>query len=96
MYQDVKLKVYQGIIQYLLSNTGYSLRRIAAFSGCSLKTIRSIHSYGELSSDCSTEINLVRLFQIILELEMHNGKEKTVFARRQSAFISSSRTNYIA
>ena len=74
MFQDVKLKVYQNIIQYLLDNTGYSLKRIASFSCCSLKTIRSIHSYGELPTDFSSEINLVRLFQIILELEIQNKK----------------------
>lgn len=93
MYQDLKLKVYQGIIQYLLSNTGYSLKRIASFSCCSLKTIRSIYTYSELPSDTSSEINLVRLFQIILELEKQN--EKPVFAKHKSNFINPSGANCI-
>lgn len=95
MYQDVKLRVYQGIIQYLLGNTGYSLKRIASFSCCSLKTIRSIHTHGELPSDSSAEINLVRLFQVILESERQHGKEKAVFAKHKSNFINPSGTNCI-
>lgn len=82
MYKNLKLSVYQGIIQYLLDNTDYNLKKIASFSHCSIKAIRSIYTYGEIPPDFSTELYLIRLFQIIIELEHKYGKQKSRFPHK--------------
>jgi len=70
MSQDVKLQIYQGIIKYLLSSTDYSLKRIAALSNISIKNIQLIYRYNQIPKDLKSEIHLLRLYQIVIELEM--------------------------
>ncbi|WP_287007664.1 hypothetical protein [Legionella sp.] len=82
MYENAKLPIYQGIIQYLLDTTDYNLKRIAHLSGCSVKNIRSIYSYNEIPSDFTADLHLLRLYQIILESEMKYGKHPSSFAQR--------------
>ncbi|MDQ5884571.1 MAG: hypothetical protein QG556_911 [Pseudomonadota bacterium] len=69
-----KLKIYQGIIQYLLDSTSYDMKSIAALSNASIKNIRTIYQGIEIPSNFyASEKNLVQLFQMILEL---NNKQQ--------------------
>lgn len=68
MEHETKLVIYRGIIQYLLNKTNYTLKNIAAFSGCSMTQIHSIYSQNLLPKNFTSEIKLIQLFQIILEL----------------------------
>lgn len=90
MHKNLKLTIYQDIIQYLLDNTDYTLKRIANFSNCSIKTIRSIYSYNEIPIDFSSDLHLVRLFQIILELEKKYGKQEPFKLQRSTLGFSNS------
>ncbi|KTD02119.1 hypothetical protein Lgee_0744 [Legionella geestiana] len=66
---DIKAHIYRGIIQYLRENANYSLKSIALLSNSPLKHIRTIFNHNTVPNDFSSEIELVRLFQIILEIK---------------------------
>ncbi len=71
-----KLKIYQGIIQYLLDSTGYDLENIAALTNSSIKNIRSLYRGNEIPTNfSSSEKHLVQLYQIILELHIKQGTD---------------------
>lgn len=69
-----KLQIYKGIIQYLLESTNYTLKNIADLSSSSLKSIRSIYCDSSIPSNFASELQLVKLYQMILEI---NTNEKT-------------------
>lgn len=73
MFENSKIQIYKGMIQYLLESTDYSLKRIANLTNSSLKSIKLIHSYHQLPPDFNTELQLAKLFQIILELQLKHG-----------------------
>lgn len=75
--KNAKLQIYQGIIQYLLDTTNYTLKNIADLSSCSIKSIRCIYCEGFLPDNFPSEIQLLRLFQMILEIHT----QEQVFAR---------------
>ena len=68
MNQNPKLQIYKGIIQYLLEATHYNLNNIADLSNTSIKSIRSIYCEEYIPPNFSSELQLVKLYHAILEL----------------------------
>lgn len=68
MEHHSKLQIYKGMIQYLLESTNYSLKNIADLSYSSLNNIRSIYCDGLMPAHFISELNLIKLYQIILEI----------------------------
>lgn len=71
MDKSSKLQIYKGIIQYLLESTNYTLKNIADLSNSSIKSIRTIYCDNFLPLNFSSEAQLVRLYQMILEIHAH-------------------------
>ncbi len=67
-----KVQIYKGIILYLLDSTHYTLKNIASLTNTSIKALRSIYLYEEIPHYFKSELQLVRLFQIILEINSHS------------------------
>ncbi len=67
MQQNTKVQIYQGMIQYLLESTHYTLKNIADLSNSSMKNIRSIHCDGLMPQVFPSELQLVKLYQMVLE-----------------------------
>lgn len=65
-----KMKIYQGIVQYLLESTNYNLKDIADLTGSSLKTMQFVYHGEQLPNHFSSESQLVKLYQTIIGL--HN------------------------
>jgi hypothetical protein len=65
---NTKVQIYKGIIQYLLESTNYNLKNIAELSNSSLEHLRSIHCQNMLPADFLSESQLVKLYQIILDI----------------------------
>jgi hypothetical protein len=65
-----KLQIYQGIIRYLLESTNYTLKNIADLSSTSIINIRSIYCDDLVPPNFSSEVPLVRLYQMILEINI--------------------------
>jgi hypothetical protein len=65
---NTKVQIYKGIIQYLLESTNYNLKNIAELSNSSLEHLRSIHCQNTLPTDFLSESQLVKLYQIILDI----------------------------
>ena len=78
MKHDTKLSIYKGIIQYLLDNTNYSLKSTALLSKASYVDIRSIYSRDQLPTDFNSELKLVQLFQMILEINLNEERRAKV------------------
>ena len=70
MNQNSKLQIYKGIIQYLLETTHYNLNNIADLSNTSIKSIRSIYCDEHIPPNFSSELQLVKLYHAILELNL--------------------------
>lgn len=68
MEKTSKLQIYKGIIQYLLDSTNYSLKNIADLSNSSIKNIRAIYCDNVVPLNFTSEAQLVRLYQMILEI----------------------------
>jgi len=66
--KNPKLQIYQGIIQYLLDSTNYNLNNIAELSNSTMEHIRSIHCQNTVPADFLSESQLVKLYQIILDI----------------------------
>lgn len=73
MQQNPKIKIYQGMIQYLLESTQYTLKNIADLSNSSMKNIRSIHCDGLMPSGFSSELQLVKLYQMVIEVNVNKN-----------------------
>ena len=90
MENSSKLKIYKGIIQYLLESTNYSLKNIADLSHTSIKNISSIYCDEILPKDFSSELDLVKLYQIILGLNTNNiwltSDAKNLLSRASKSF----------
>ena len=71
MDNHVKLNIYKGIIQYLLTSTNYDLRDIADLSNAPIKNIRSIYYGKKMLLNPISEIRLVKTYHFILELRSH-------------------------
>lgn len=66
-----KLQIYKGMIQYLLESTPYTLKTIADLSHASIKSIRTIYCYDQIPRNFSAELDLVKLYHMVRELELH-------------------------
>ncbi len=64
-----KVNIYKSMIQYFLDSTDYSLKRIAHLSNSSIQNIQAIYRYNEMPEDFKEELDLVRLYLMILDLE---------------------------
>ncbi len=76
METNSKLQIYKGIIQYLLESTNYNLKHIADLSDSSIKNICSIYFDELIPSTFLSEAQLVKLYQVIIEIQ-GNNKQKT-------------------
>lgn len=74
MHHHSKLQIYKGIIQYLLDSTNYTIKNIAEVTNSSVKTIRTIYCQDHIPAHFS-EINLVKLYHMMLELNLHEFNE---------------------
>lgn len=74
MNDDSRLQIYRGIIQYLLESTHYTLKNIAELTQTTLRSIREIHLNQQLSLSRNSEIQLLKLYQIILECNFELAK----------------------
>lgn len=70
MKNNLKIQIYKGIIQYLLDTTHYSLKTIAILSDSSVKNILHIYKHDQIPPNFNSEVELVRLFEIILEFNL--------------------------
>ncbi len=64
-----KVNIYKSMIQYFLDSTDYSLKRIAHLANSSIQNIQAIYRYNEMPEDFKEELDLVRLYLMILDLE---------------------------
>ncbi|HIF0226180.1 hypothetical protein SC979_10005 [Legionella pneumophila serogroup 1] len=76
MEYSSKLQIYKGIIQYILESTNYSLKNIADLSNSSIKNIRTIYCDNFVPHNFSSEMQLVRLYQMILEVHIQKKQFK--------------------
>lgn len=71
--KNAKLQIYQGIIEYLLKSTNYTLKNIADHTGASIQHLRSIYIGDQVPLVFSSELQLIKLYQIILECHKHKS-----------------------
>lgn len=76
MEKKSKVIIYQSIIKYLLEETNYTLKNIAALTNSSIKSLREIYLYSEIPRNFQSEIQLVKLFEMILEIQTKNPASK--------------------
>lgn len=69
MKENAKVNIYKSMIQYFLDSTDYSLKRIAHLANSSIGNIQAIYRYNEMPSDFREELDLVRLYMMILDTE---------------------------
>lgn len=72
-----KINIYKGIIDYLLASTHFTLKDIANHTGSSISNIRSIYLDKTLPPHFSSEKSLIRLYQIILEIQTNKNKPRS-------------------
>lgn len=68
-----RLSIYKGMIQYILDSTNYTLKNIAELSNSPLNNIRSIYCHDLLPNSFQSEFQLLKLYQIVLEI--NTGKK---------------------
>lgn len=71
MEHHTKLIIYKGMIQYILDSTHYTLKHIAQLSSSSLDNIRAIYCHDLLPISFKSEVQLLKLYQIVLEVNMN-------------------------
>lgn len=71
---ESKLVIYKGMIHYILESTHYSLKNIAELTQTTLTDIKKIHLNQQLSLSLKSEIQLLKLYQIILECNFELAK----------------------
>lgn len=69
---SMKLQIYKGMIQYILDSTHFTLKNIAELSNSTVNSIRSIYCQNLFLIDFKSEIQLIKLYQIILEVNMNH------------------------
>ena len=69
MEHHSKLSIYKGMIQYILDSTHYTLKHIAQLSHSSLDNIQMIYCHDSVPKRFQSEIELMKLYQIILEIK---------------------------
>ena len=73
MQQNTKVQIYQGMIQYLLESTHYTLKNIADLSHSSMKNISSIQCDGLIPPVFASELQLVKFYQMVLEVNINKN-----------------------
>lgn len=68
MEHHSKLNIYKGMIQYILDSTHYTLKHIAQLSHSSLDNIQMIYCHDSVPKRFQSEVELMKLYQIILEI----------------------------
>lgn len=76
MEKNIKLNIYKSMIQYFMDSTDYSLKRIAFLANSSVGNIQAIYRYGEMPSNFNEELDLVRLYMMILDTERRRHEFK--------------------
>ncbi|ARB93022.1 hypothetical protein A6J40_12910 [Legionella longbeachae] len=71
MDHQLKLNIYKGMIQYILDSTHYTLKNIADLSGSSLDIIRAIYCHNAIPHSFKSEMQILKLYQIVLEINSH-------------------------
>jgi len=71
MDNHLKLNIYKGMIQYILDSTSYTLKNIADLSGSPLDCIRTIYCHDSVPKSFKSEVQLLKLYQIVLEINMN-------------------------
>lgn len=74
MDHHLKLNIYKGMIQYILDSTHYTLKNIAELSGSSIDMIRAIYCHNSIPNNFKLEVNLIKLYQLVLEINMNLNK----------------------
>lgn len=69
-----KVTIYKGMIDHLLSSTHFTLKDIANHTGSPISSIRSIYLDQQLPIYFPSEIALIKLYQIVLEIQMNKDK----------------------
>ena len=72
-----KITIYKGIIDYLLASTHFTLKDIANHTGSPISSIRSIYLDQKLPQYFPFEMALIRLYQIVLEIQMNQSKSSS-------------------
>lgn len=70
MNTNSKLQIYKGMIEYLLDSTTYPLQRIANLSNSSFHNLQAIYVDNRLPPDPKTELNLLKLFSTVIDMEL--------------------------
>ncbi|HAT1770873.1 TPA: hypothetical protein JBL19_04210 [Legionella pneumophila] len=79
MSHDYKVGIYKGIIQYLLDATNYSLQRIANLSNSPIAYLQLIYHHNLLPQNRSTELNLLKLFVVYIDMEIKREQKAELF-----------------
>lgn len=74
MEKITKIQIYKGMIQYLLESTSYTIKNIADLTNSSIKNIRSIYLGDQMPIYFPSEVQLIKLYQIVLEIQTKNRK----------------------
>lgn len=75
MEQNFRLQISKSIIHYLLESTNYTIKNIADLCNASITHIRSIYSEGHFVLSAASELKLINLYHIILELNLKKNKK---------------------
>lgn len=79
MENCLKKQIYKAIIGYLLESTDYELRHIADLSNASEKNIYSIYYDDFIPPNFKSELQLVKLFSIILDIHHKQNTPIDIF-----------------
>lgn len=82
MENNYKLHIYKGMIQYLLESTNYTMKNIAEFSNASIKNVTSIYYDDLIPPTFVSELQLAKLYLIILEININENGYPRPFTQR--------------
>ncbi|KTD83109.1 hypothetical protein [Legionella waltersii] len=78
MDQQLKLNIYKGMIQYIINSTHYTLKNIADLSDTHIDNIRSIYCHNAVPKGFKSEMQLMKLYQIVLEISSNSKNHSLV------------------
>jgi len=73
-HDSSRLNIYKGMIQYILESTHYTLKHIAQLSHTSLDNIRMIYCHAHWPIGFKSEVQLLKLYQIVLEINLEHKR----------------------
>jgi len=74
MKHAIKVNIYKSMIEYFLNSTDYNLKRIAFLANSSISNIQAIYRYEEMPTNFHEELDLVRLYMMILDAERRRNQ----------------------